>query len=482
MAWLLHAGGFAGKLHDSGDYPTPSLIYGVIFPNGEATQWPVNVYIPTYSAAFLGYLTSTSKIGDASIQLTSSFGCGYWWPTGGAPFMITLDQGANQESLSVTGSDTSWNCSADVWTLSSSLAKKHPVNSVSFTSVAAASGGETVYTGTITGGLGNAFAGRIFTVTGLVTTNDGTYMATASTPTALTLVNPNGVKETHEGTGVTNDMYVWINAVQPPLALNDLASFASFLGQCSYGGTGYNTGPCLGFTNVPGDPNRIIDFSFSAGGMWSLTFLQGGCSKGRVNGVECPFLNNVAGTSGYTPWTGTNWTFDNPDGTAALAISFAIDAPEVYAKDSIQGRLWTLGGVFPTSLCGCTPSCDNSNPASFTRASLTCNTHPSSCYSTCQQTLSPQYISAVLGEHVPVEGWGCDGVGGKGSATGSCIDGVPTCELGADPDFCEADCLIGSQPNMSESSYPGGHGCTPEAVTHMLELEGGSVGHLPPEK
>src|SRR5207245_1073365 len=69
------------------------------------------------------------------------------------------------------------------------------------TSVANASGGNTVYTGTITGGATNAFIGDVFTIAGFTTAaNNGTFTCTASTATTLTLSNISGVAETHAAT------------------------------------------------------------------------------------------------------------------------------------------------------------------------------------------------------------------------------------------------------------------------------------------
>jgi hypothetical protein len=75
--------------------------------------------------------------------------------------------------------------------------------SFALTSVAAAVAGVAVYTGTITGGGSNAFAGFEFTVAGLVASsgiNNGTFLCTASTATTLTLTNAAAVVETAAGT------------------------------------------------------------------------------------------------------------------------------------------------------------------------------------------------------------------------------------------------------------------------------------------
>ena len=59
-----------------------------------------------------------------------------------------------------------------------------------------ASSGSTVYTGTITGGGSNFYAGYTFIVVDFANpNNNGTFLCTASTATTLTLSNPDGVAE-----------------------------------------------------------------------------------------------------------------------------------------------------------------------------------------------------------------------------------------------------------------------------------------------
>jgi uncharacterized repeat protein (TIGR01451 family) len=76
--------------------------------------------------------------------------------------------------------------------------------SFALTAVANAAGGPpatTTYTGTITGGAGNALAGYTFTVTGFANkANNGTFASTASTATTLTLSNTAGVAATGTAT------------------------------------------------------------------------------------------------------------------------------------------------------------------------------------------------------------------------------------------------------------------------------------------
>ena len=462
----LHAGGFAGKTHDSGDYPDPTFIDENVNPTAGT---PNNFYIPNYTVSELGILTATLNAGSCSMSLTSHYPCGtYWWPTGGTPFPILVDSGPNQESFVVT--NMSGSCSAATWTLQSCATKTHTVSTWNLTSVAPLGDGtQTVYTGTITGGAGNALAGTVITTSGFVITgslcpnyicNNGTYMVVSSTSTTLTVDNPYGVSETHAGSA-TNHIYQWLTNVQPPVVLRDLASFLSFLAHCAYGGTSYNSGTCAsvaGAANMPGNPHQIIDTGQSAGGMWALLLLQGGCN----NGSTCLFLdNNLADVGkGYTPWNDTDWAIANPYGMVHVGFSDAQDSPSVYARDTLKGRLWTLGGVYPPSLCGCVPSCDNGNPASFNIETMTCNANPNSCYTSCSSTMAPYYMSSILGVHVPVASWMCDGVGTGGVCNS---DGSTTCGSGADQDFCEINCLMGTQPNFTTVGWPAGHGCNQAA-------------------
>lgn len=76
---------------------------------------------------------------------------------------------------------------------------------LAITSANNASAGTTVYNGVFPGGAANGLVGLIFSVNGFTTntTNNGTYTATASTATTLTLSNKNGVAESIAATAVT---------------------------------------------------------------------------------------------------------------------------------------------------------------------------------------------------------------------------------------------------------------------------------------
>jgi len=90
--------------------------------------------------------------------------------------------------------DTGAGVNAD-WTVTQSA--------FTLTSVANASGGTTVYTGTITNGATptNAWQGFYFSISGFATgaNNGGPWLCTASTATTITLQNASGVSETHAG-------------------------------------------------------------------------------------------------------------------------------------------------------------------------------------------------------------------------------------------------------------------------------------------
>lgn len=78
---------------------------------------------------------------------------------------------------------------------------------LTLTAAANASGGTTVYTGTITGGGSNALVGKKVTIAGFATgANNGNFEVTASSTTTLTVSNIAGVAETHAGTATIDDV------------------------------------------------------------------------------------------------------------------------------------------------------------------------------------------------------------------------------------------------------------------------------------
>lgn len=77
-------------------------------------------------------------------------------------------------------------------------------NPYTLSAAANASAGHTDYTGTFSDGGSNALVGQVFTVAGFTTVaNNGTWICTASTTTVLTLANTAGVAQTHAGTATS---------------------------------------------------------------------------------------------------------------------------------------------------------------------------------------------------------------------------------------------------------------------------------------
>lgn len=71
---------------------------------------------------------------------------------------------------------------------------------LTLSSVGNATGGQSVYVGTVTNGDNGAFIGRTFVITGFTNSaNNGTFLCTGSSATTLTLNNANGVTEVHAG-------------------------------------------------------------------------------------------------------------------------------------------------------------------------------------------------------------------------------------------------------------------------------------------
>lgn len=115
--------------------------------------------------------------------------------------------GKNNVTLSVssTGYANTFQLNPDIQDVSGA----HYTAGTVFTLSAAANavGDTTDYTGTITGGGSNAFAGYTFVVAGFTNAaNNGEFICTASTTTVLTLENAAGVSETHAGTATSEEV------------------------------------------------------------------------------------------------------------------------------------------------------------------------------------------------------------------------------------------------------------------------------------
>jgi hypothetical protein len=80
---------------------------------------------------------------------------------------------------------------------------------LSLTSVAASIGGSATYTGAITNGAGNTYAGMRFIVVGFTNTvNNGVFTCSSSTNTTLVLSNANVIQETNSATAIRQGSFV----------------------------------------------------------------------------------------------------------------------------------------------------------------------------------------------------------------------------------------------------------------------------------
>lgn len=111
----------------------------------------------------------------------------------------SLQNAAGALSLSNGNNATTFNqTSAVTWKWADTQPTIAP--SLTLSAAADASGGNTVYTGTITGGGSNAYNGALVTITGFATgVNNGNFTVVASTTTTITVNNASGVNESHVG-------------------------------------------------------------------------------------------------------------------------------------------------------------------------------------------------------------------------------------------------------------------------------------------
>jgi hypothetical protein len=124
----------------------------------------------------------------------------------GVPCKMTLDV-SGVFNLSLTGTSTH-QLTPNVTDVAGTVIQLG--TTFTLTAAANASGGSTVYTGTITGGASNAFVDYAFVVAGFDTAaNNGNFFCTASSATTLTLDNAAGVADTHAATATAEELTVF---------------------------------------------------------------------------------------------------------------------------------------------------------------------------------------------------------------------------------------------------------------------------------
>jgi hypothetical protein len=160
--------------------------------------------------------------------------------------------------------------------------------SLAITSVANASAGSTVYTGTFGAAAAtNGFAGLVFQIAGFTNTpNNGTFTCTASSSTTLTLSNSQGIAETHAATAISagaayydtqnGGVKTLLFAKQPGASQTGFVGIAGVL----YAGDGVST-----WKYVPGNTNGTV---------WNW---------GIAAPTAQPSVTVVPSGSASTPWT-----------------------------------------------------------------------------------------------------------------------------------------------------------------------------------
>lgn len=200
------------------------------------------------------------------------------------------------------------------------------VGSLTLTSVAAGTGTNAVYTGTITGGATNALVGTVFHVTGFTNAgNNGWFIASASSGTTITAVNAGVVGETHAGAAIAGG--IAFDACDVGTAgygvLNNTAWITSEQG----GGSGTvvinaGNGTCGSSSNFFGNSNDATSFSDANGKAFAFfgnalyqpviannSFCMGGqCSASDVAVVRnSTFFDFMLGDQ--SAWAGGRFSF-----------------------------------------------------------------------------------------------------------------------------------------------------------------------------
>jgi len=199
------------------------------------------------------------------------------------------------------------------------------------TSVASAVSGSAVYTGTITGGDNNAFAGLTFVITGFATSaNNGTFTCTASSATTLTLSNASASAETHAGTA-TASQAVWGNDQLSPVNSYYRVTGYTSAGQPAWGPNNQQvTGSGGSFDIGTWVPNQVIS--------WTPTVVVG--PEFQIDGTDLTdqdLVNFISSANTPTDQGGSISWIDNGDGSiTAFGPGFFTDSVLNEAQDNLN--------------------------------------------------------------------------------------------------------------------------------------------------
>ena len=175
----------------------PSVVNGMVFdtlavgmgaitvPGPQVTQWNVTSGGTTPNASQDIASSASSRTGAPSVPVSESFA----------------------ETLNLT--------SVVPRGVAFNLTSVAPTTvTLTLTAAANAAGGNTVYTGTITGGNANAYVGDTVVVAGFTNGRDnGTFTCTASSNTTITLNNANGVLQAHAATATVTTGAVYTGTI-----------------------------------------------------------------------------------------------------------------------------------------------------------------------------------------------------------------------------------------------------------------------------
>lgn len=172
--------------------PTVQDVSGVTYTPPTATA----LVLTAVAGSSPGPLTLTSVAAGTGVYTGTITGGGSNAFAGYTFTISGFTNGANNTTTMVTASTTTTLTTKNVFT----VAETHAGTAIP-------EQGTAVYTGTITGGGSSALAGMGFTVAGFVTnpSNNGSFLATASTTTTLTLQNSDAIAETHAATAITQE-------------------------------------------------------------------------------------------------------------------------------------------------------------------------------------------------------------------------------------------------------------------------------------
>lgn len=262
-----------------------------------------------------------------------------WSDLQNAAAALTLANGTNATTFNQT--------SAVIW----KWANTTPVfSSLTLSAAANVSGGNTVYTGTITGGGSNAFAGASVTIAGFTNgVNNGSFTVVASTTTTITVNNASGVSETHAGTIVSTAA-----SNSPILRLSgqynageDFWSVQSIIGAVTNNPSSILTFTHSGSTGA----NGAIAVGVPAGtqgtsGAYGLTF--NGTNVGfTASGTLLGFQTSAINGTGFRVWgagtlIGHIASFDN---NSQFSLGVAGAVASVWVGDLSNGNRTGVGAI-----------------------------------------------------------------------------------------------------------------------------------------